>query len=80
MRDEDDPGRGASKVQRHSLSLAALVAIETQGETDKVRVVFDTTHGVRTNHTVKVGDQVRNPISVDVKAVMTKTARCSRGR
>ena len=32
-------------------------------------------HGVLANHAIKVRDQVRNPISVDVKAVMTEMAR-----
>ena len=58
-----------------TLSLAARGAIEKKGETDKVRVIFDASHGLLTNHTIKVRDKVRNPVSVDVKAVMAEMAR-----
>ena len=58
-----------------ALSLAALAAIEKKGETHEVRVISDATDGVLTNHAIKVRDQVRNPISEDVKAVMTEMAR-----
>ena len=63
-----------------TLSLAVIGAIEKKDEIDDVRVIFDTTHRVLTNHAIKVQDQPRNPISVDVKVVMTEMARRRRTR
>jgi hypothetical protein len=58
-----------------TLSLAAIGAIEKKGESEEVRVIFDATRGVLTNYLIRVRDHVRNPISADIRAVLSEMAR-----
>ena len=67
------PGKALAKYGVVSF-LAALGTIEKNGNTDKVRVISDATHRFLINHAIKARHQVRKPISVDVKAVMTEMA------
>ena len=54
--------------------MAARGAVEAKGETEDVRVTSDATHGVLTDDAIHVCDQVREPISTDVRAVLLETA------
>ena len=58
-----------------TLSLAAIGAIKKKGESEEVRIIFDATRGVLTNYLPRVRDHVRNPISADIRAVLSEMAR-----
>ena len=43
-------------------------------ESEDVRVVFDASNGVYTNHRIKVRDQLRSPTAPDCKAILGAAA------
>ena len=67
--------REALAAYSDSLSLAAIGALEKKGESEEVRIIFDATHGVLVNFLIRVRDHVRNPISADIRAVLSEMAR-----
>ena len=67
--------REALAAYGDSLSLAALGALEKKGESEEVHIIFVATHGVLTNFFIRVRDHARNPISADIRAVLSEMAR-----
>ena len=58
-----------------ALLITATGAIEKKGKAGEVRVIFDASHGVLVNLTIRVRDQVRCPASGDAKAVLSELRR-----
>ena len=58
-----------------ALLITATGAIEKKGKAGEVRVIFDASHGVLVNLTIRVRDQVRCPASGDAKSVLRELRR-----
>ena len=63
------PLEEARSIWGDRLRVAALRALEKGVGTGKYRVIIDATHGVLTNHAIRVRDSIEMPTARDLEAL-----------